>query len=299
MGYPGAADSNLLDAKSQLEPTTNDGKISAKKTSADGAPILQTSAPTTHGNSGGPAINEKGEVIGLLTFRGNEVNGQEVQGFNFIVPINTAQEFVRQAGTENSRSSVDAEWREGLDHFWAQEYRSAQQNFGKVASLFPDHTEAAKLFQESQEHIAKGEDQSNAGAYGVVILIVIGGGLLLLVIGVLLVVVIVVKRKKSSKGRVPLASPHVSQPQAYTSQPQPQQNYNATANSWPQQSDQSGWRGHFARLSADGAFERSAGDRSISAKVGLHGRTVNGTGIPYRTGSLYWTRWDEITNCCR
>ena len=50
MGYPGAADSAALDAKSQLEPTTNDGSISAKKTSADGAPILQTNANTTHGN---------------------------------------------------------------------------------------------------------------------------------------------------------------------------------------------------------------------------------------------------------
>ncbi|MBP6704308.1 MAG: trypsin-like peptidase domain-containing protein, partial [Vicinamibacteria bacterium] len=100
IGYPAAGDSPVLDQKSELEPTTNDGHISAKKTAADGAPILQTNASTTHGNSGGPVLNEKGEVIGLLTFRGDTVNNQEVQGFNFIVPINTAQEFVRQAGTQ-------------------------------------------------------------------------------------------------------------------------------------------------------------------------------------------------------
>jgi V8-like Glu-specific endopeptidase len=159
IGYPAAADSEALDEKSALEPTTNDGKVSAKKNSADGAPILQTSVNTTHGNSGGPAINEKGEVIGLLTFRGNTVNGQEVQGFNFIVPVNTAAEFVRQAGTDNQASAIDAKWAEGLNHFWRQEYSKAKKSFQDVTAMFSDHAEAQRLITESQEHIANGEDK--------------------------------------------------------------------------------------------------------------------------------------------
>jgi V8-like Glu-specific endopeptidase len=159
IGYPAAAESDLLDPKSALEPTMNDGAISARKTSADGAPILQTSANTTHGNSGGPAINEKGEVIGLLTFRGDTVGGQEVQGFNFLVAINTAREFVRQAGTENKSSDVDKKWQEGLDHFWNERYTKAKEAFSVVVALFPEHSEASKLITESQEHIVKGEDK--------------------------------------------------------------------------------------------------------------------------------------------
>ncbi|MEO8361777.1 MAG: trypsin-like peptidase domain-containing protein, partial [Vicinamibacteria bacterium] len=145
IGYPAAGDSSVLDQKSELEPTTNDGHISAKKTAADGAPILQTNASTTHGNSGGPVLNEKGDVIGLLTFRGDTVNNQEVQGFNFIVPINTAMEFVRQAGTENQVSPLDAKWREGLEYFWAGRYTEAKQSLGAVVALYPDHSEARKV----------------------------------------------------------------------------------------------------------------------------------------------------------
>ena len=104
IGYPGAADtfnSGLLSSKSALEATINDGKISAKKQATSGAPILQTSTAATHGNSGGPVINDANEVIGLLTFRGDTVNGQEVSGFSFIVPSNTVMEYVKSAGATN------------------------------------------------------------------------------------------------------------------------------------------------------------------------------------------------------
>src|SRR5258705_8867671 len=71
VGYPGAADtfdSDILSSKSAFEATINDGKISAKKTASSGAPILQINASATHGNSGGPVLNDASEVIGLLTF---------------------------------------------------------------------------------------------------------------------------------------------------------------------------------------------------------------------------------------
>ncbi len=223
MGYPGAADSAALDAKSQLEPTTNDGSISAKKTSADGAPILQTNANTTHGNSGGPAINDKGEVIGLLTFRGNTVNDQEVQGFNFLVPTNTALEFVRQAGTANTVSPIDTKWREGLEHFWNQEYTSAREKFGEITALFPNHSEAQKLITESQEHIAKGEDRSSSALGAFVVLVVLGGGFLVVVGGAVLAVVLV-KRKKTAPAR-PAAFPGQPGASAQAQLPTPPVNF--------------------------------------------------------------------------
>jgi pSer/pThr/pTyr-binding forkhead associated (FHA) protein/V8-like Glu-specific endopeptidase len=208
MGYPGAADSEVLDAKSQLEPTTNDGSISAKKTSADGAPILQTNANTTHGNSGGPVINEQGEVVGLLTFRGNTVNGQEVQGFNFIVPSLTAQEFVRQAGTENRLSPVDTKWREGLENFWNKEYSFASTKFQEILALFPDHSESRRLITESQERIAKGEDMSGAGLGAVLLLVIFGGGFLLIGGGAILVFVLLRKKKSPAPAQAAFSSPH-------------------------------------------------------------------------------------------
>lgn len=95
IGYPGAADMTglgLLDDKSQLEASINDGAVSAIKRTPQGDPIIQITASITHGNSGGPTINEKGEVIGLSTFGSKG----EVQGFNFIVASSTVKRFLRR-----------------------------------------------------------------------------------------------------------------------------------------------------------------------------------------------------------
>jgi S1-C subfamily serine protease len=205
LGYPGAADSDALAETSQLEPTTNDGKISAKKMSADGAPILQTNTSSTHGNSGGPAINEKGEVIGLLTFRGNVVNNQEVQGFNFIVPTNTAKEFVRQAGTENTSGMVDKKWREGLQYYWNGQYTRAKESFAGVLALYQDHSEAAKLIQDSQERIERGEDRSSGFSPTAMVMVAGGAAVLfvLLLAGVGVAVVVLRRKPAAAPGRVP------------------------------------------------------------------------------------------------
>ncbi len=212
MGYPGAADSNLLDARSALEPTINDGAISAKKASADGAPILQTSTNATHGNSGGPVLTEKGEVIGLLTFRGNTVNGQEVQGFNFIVPTSTAQEFVRQAGVENRESPVDGKWRQGLDYYWEAEYRNAKEAFGEILALNHDHAEASRLAAECQERIARGEDRSGLKILGWVG--ALGCGFVVVVVGGVILLVVALRKKKAPRSARPQPGPGPAQPAA-------------------------------------------------------------------------------------
>ena len=162
-GYPGAADtsqSGALSRKSALEASITDGRVSAKKTAADNSPILQISAPATHGNSGGPVMTDNGEVIGMLTFRGDTVGGQEVSGFAFVVPSSTVMEFVRQAGTTNEEGIVDSRYREGLDYYWNGYYSKAITKFEEVKRLFPQHSETDLLIRDSQQSISEGKERS-------------------------------------------------------------------------------------------------------------------------------------------
>ncbi len=153
-GFPGAGDSGVLNRKSAFVVSFTDGKLSAKKTTEDGAPVLQVSAPATHGNSGGPVLDDRGNVIGMLTFGGDRVNGQEVSGFAFAIPSSTIQEFIKQAGIENEPTAVDRYYQEGLELFWKKKYTDAIAKFEAVKQLFPQHSEADALIQKSRQEIA-------------------------------------------------------------------------------------------------------------------------------------------------
>ncbi|HKP14262.1 MAG TPA: trypsin-like peptidase domain-containing protein [Blastocatellia bacterium] len=215
VGYPAAADTSVLDNKSSLEASITDGKVSARKNSADGAPVLQVSAPATHGNSGGPVLTDKGEIIGMLTFRGDTVNGQEVSGFSFVVPSSTMNEFIKQAGTTNDEGLVDKRYREGLEAYWDGSYTKAIQKFEEVARLYPQHSETARLIRDSQQAIAEGKEKSGLGSLvlvgvlGLVGILIIGG-----VIG------FVVMRSKKQPARP--AGQHAFQGQQHS---YPQQSY--------------------------------------------------------------------------
>ena len=209
IGYPGAADtfnSGLLSSKSALEATINDGKISAKKQASSGAPILQTSTAATHGNSGGPVLNDANEVIGLLTFRGDTINGQEVSGFSFIVPSNTVMEYVKSAGTNNDMGPTDNLYREGLGYYWDQYYSSAIPKFEEVKRMFPQHSEVDRLVQSSQQAKAEGKEKSSFPVWIVVVVVVV---LLLILFLIIMIVVGVVIAKKRKKGKAagPAPSP--------------------------------------------------------------------------------------------
>lgn len=209
IGYPGAADtlnSGLLSNKSALEATINDGKISAKKQASSGAPILQTSTAATHGNSGGPVLNDANEVIGLLTFRGDTVNGQEVSGFSFIVPSNTVMEYVKSAGATNDLGPTDTAYREGLNYYWEQYYSSAIPKFEEVKRLFPQHSEIDRLIQSAQQLKAEGKEKSSFPVWIVVAIVVVVLLFLLLLI-IIIAGVLVARRRKKGKKEGPASGP--------------------------------------------------------------------------------------------
>jgi hypothetical protein len=67
-----------------LAGTVSDGLVAAERV-VDGTKILQISAPTSPGNSGGPVMTEQGQVIGLVV---SGITAEGAQNLNFALPIN-------------------------------------------------------------------------------------------------------------------------------------------------------------------------------------------------------------------
>ena len=96
------------------EPTVTRGIVSAKRrteptTGSDQglfADLIQTDASINHGNSGGPLLNMRGEVLGVNTYlippevakdaKGNVLNVNVTQGIFFTRSSRTARPFVEQ-----------------------------------------------------------------------------------------------------------------------------------------------------------------------------------------------------------
>src|SRR6185369_14588278 len=60
----------------RLEGSVSDGIVSAIREVPDLGRIIQTTAPVSHGNSGSPLFNMRGQVIGIVTVK--VTNGQNI-----------------------------------------------------------------------------------------------------------------------------------------------------------------------------------------------------------------------------
>jgi serine protease Do len=147
IGYPGSA---RISNASVLVATSSDGIISALKVmDYSASPLIQTNANINHGNSGGPAFDNNGQVIGIATM------GKEAPGFNFLVPISTAMEFVRQAGAEPQRGTFDKRWHDALDAYENQDWEQAHNLLNQVLEMMPNQPEAMKLRDQAADNLSK------------------------------------------------------------------------------------------------------------------------------------------------
>ena len=198
-GYPGAADSSLFTEESSLVVSITNGKISAlDKKSTAGTPVLQVDAAATHGNSGGPIVDENGTLIGLLTFR-SENNPQGIQGFNFAVPVSTVKTFVKETSARNDASKLDNLYREGLDLYWSGYYKDALVKFEEVRSIYPKHSDVKRYISDSRDKLSESKLLWSNYKDTALILNIICGVLILLLFIIFIIVSIQDSRRRRAQ----------------------------------------------------------------------------------------------------
>lgn len=90
LGYP-----EMFELGTDLTVTTgNISKLHAQRYQHED--LIQTNAAITHGNSGGPLVNSKGEVIGINTLGFYTNQGERESGINFAISVSHVKPIIAQ-----------------------------------------------------------------------------------------------------------------------------------------------------------------------------------------------------------
>jgi len=156
-GFPGVVLSHeLLNQSASVDASVTNGAISGLKQDKANHPFIQTDAPAAWGNSGGPVINAKGELIGVLTFvsLAPGAEGSIVQGFNFAIPARTVKAFVSDQPVKlNQLGRFDTVWFAGLHDFFSDDWKGAKRKFEDTDKIQPGLVDVKRMLGEAIEKV--------------------------------------------------------------------------------------------------------------------------------------------------
>ena len=129
----------------KLEGSVTDGIVSAVREVPNVGKIIQITAPISHGNSGSPVFNMKGQVVGVVTVK--VANGQNINlaiGAARVEQLRTGQ--LRSLATipakERLGDVAESSYRTGLDSLWLGNYDNAIGHFETAANRNPQRADA-------------------------------------------------------------------------------------------------------------------------------------------------------------
>ncbi|SNY52487.1 trypsin-like peptidase domain-containing protein [Paractinoplanes atraurantiacus] len=190
IGYP----FHLTDGE-KISLSNRSGEISSVDTQGIHGPgnrFYEVSAKVTQGQSGGPAVNLDGQVVGTASF---EIVGET----NFIVPADVIRDLLAKHQVRNELGAIDTTYRAGLDDFYRGYYTDAIAKFDQVLAMMPAHHLASQKRKQAVEYRQRHGDQAKPTAAAEPAsrsrLLIIGAAAAALLIAVAVVVWLLMRRR--------------------------------------------------------------------------------------------------------
>jgi tetratricopeptide (TPR) repeat protein len=149
----------------KLEGSVSDGIVSAVREVPNSYRIIQITAPISHGNSGSPVFNLRGQVLGVVTVK--VTNGQNIN-----LAIAAARVAELKAGKlqplseltlKNKGDVAETLYRTGLESLWLGNYDNAVGYFENAVNKNPRRAEA--WVQVGYCKVKQGKNQEAIHAY--------------------------------------------------------------------------------------------------------------------------------------
>ena len=128
----------------KLEGSVSDGIVSAVREVPNSYRIIQITAPISHGNSGSPVFNLRGQVLGVVTVK--VTNGQNI---NLALEVARVRELragklqpLSELSPKNKGDVAESLYRSGIESMWLGNYDNAVGYFENAANKNPKRAEA-------------------------------------------------------------------------------------------------------------------------------------------------------------
>src|SRR5215469_7160310 len=135
IGFPGNGDIAGNTATDLLTLSVNKVFVSSMKTTNTGTPVIQVGGNVEHGDSGGPALDDQGNIVGIVSF-GAAGPGST----SFLQASNSAQRLVQSLGLDTTPGPFQKAWSQAFTDYASStpgHWHKAQQEFQQIAAQYP------------------------------------------------------------------------------------------------------------------------------------------------------------------
>ena len=170
LGFPGLAENELV-SKDKNVPSSTQGTVSSiRNASGTENKLIQTDASISEGNSGGPALDANGDVVGLATYKISNSSGADSK-INYMRDIQDVKNLVAKSGIKLPKDVSGSQkiWEQGLYKFSKAYYSSAIVDFKKIKSQYPQNRLVDSFIARAEDAKTNGKEATDPNVYFVLI----------------------------------------------------------------------------------------------------------------------------------
>lgn len=159
LGFPANASDNGVVDSTASKVTLTTGKVSAVK-NAQGSTkkLIETDTTIGHGNSGGPVLDDSGNVIGIATYTADG-SGQGNGVFNYVRDVQDLLDLASKKSISLNKTSVSQiAWEKAVNLFYTGHYSKSLKHFADAKRLYPQNSRVDEFVGSANTHIKNGED---------------------------------------------------------------------------------------------------------------------------------------------
>ncbi|HLX40209.1 MAG TPA: serine protease, partial [Ktedonobacteraceae bacterium] len=137
IGFPGNGD---VSAKPTdlLNSSVNNIEVSSIKTTDSGAQVIQVGGNVEHGDSGGPALDSNGNVVGIVSF--GLSTSTDPGGTSFLQASNSAEALIKSLNLDTTPGTFQKAWSQAFNDYSATtagHWHKAARELQSLASAYP------------------------------------------------------------------------------------------------------------------------------------------------------------------